>query len=32
MCVEGDRSFDRTTGRDRFDKTPPTDLPPPPAE
>jgi hypothetical protein len=31
-CVEGDRSFDRTTGRDRFDKTPPADLPPPPAE
>ena len=29
-CVEGDRSFDRTTGRDRFDKTPPADLPPPP--
>jgi hypothetical protein len=31
-CVEGDRSFDRTTGRDRFDKTPPADLPPPPSE
>jgi hypothetical protein len=31
-CVDGDRSFDRTTGRDRFDKTPPSDLPPPPAE
>jgi hypothetical protein len=29
-CVEGDRSFDRTTGQDRFDKTPPADLPPPP--
>jgi hypothetical protein len=29
-CVEGDRSFDRTTGHDRFDKTPPSDLPPPP--
>jgi hypothetical protein len=29
-CVEGDRSFDRTAGHDRFDKTPPTDLPPPP--
>jgi hypothetical protein len=29
-CVEGDRSFDRTTGQDRFDKTPPVDLPPPP--
>ena len=31
-CVEGDRSVDPTTGRDRFDKTPPADLPPPPAE
>jgi hypothetical protein len=31
-CVEGDRSFDRTTGQDRFDKTPPADLPPPPTE
>lgn len=30
-CVEGDRSFDRTTGHDRFDKTPPADLPPPPS-
>jgi hypothetical protein len=30
-CVEGDRSVDRTTGRDRFDKTPPADLPPPPS-
>jgi hypothetical protein len=29
-CVEGDRSFDRTAGHDRFDKTPPADLPPPP--
>jgi hypothetical protein len=29
-CVESDRSFDRTAGRDRFDKTPPSDLPPPP--
>jgi hypothetical protein len=29
-CVEGDRSFDRTAGHDRFDKTPPSDLPPPP--
>jgi hypothetical protein len=29
-CVEGDRSVDRKTGRDRFDKTPPADLPPPP--
>jgi hypothetical protein len=31
-CVDGDRSFDRTAGRDRFDKTPPADLPPPPVE
>lgn len=32
-CVDDrDRSFDRATGRDRFDKTPPADLPPPPAE
>ncbi len=29
-CVERDRSFDRTAGHDRFDKTPPADLPPPP--
>jgi hypothetical protein len=29
-CVEGDRSFDRAAGHDRFDKTPPADLPPPP--
>jgi hypothetical protein len=29
-CVESDRSFDRTAGHDRFDKTPPSDLPPPP--
>jgi hypothetical protein len=31
-CVETDRSLDRTTGLDRFDKTPPADLPPPPSE
>ena len=31
-CVEGDRSLDRATGLDRFDKTPPTDLPPPPTQ
>jgi hypothetical protein len=31
-CVDGDRSLDRTTGQDRFDKTPPADLPPPPAQ
>jgi len=29
-CVDGDRSVDSATGRDRFDKTPPADLPPPP--
>jgi len=29
-CVESDRSFDRAAGHDRFDKTPPADLPPPP--
>jgi hypothetical protein len=31
-CIDGDRSLDRTTGLDRFDKTPPADLPPPPTE
>jgi hypothetical protein len=31
-CVEGDRSADPSTGRDRFDKTPPPDLPPPPTD
>lgn len=29
-CVEGDRSLDLTSGRERFDGTPPADLPPPP--
>jgi hypothetical protein len=29
-CVESDRSFDRAAGHDRFDKTPPSGLPPPP--
>ncbi len=29
-CVETDRSIDPTTGRQRFDLTPPPDLPPPP--
>jgi len=29
-CVEGDRSFDPESGRDQFDATPPSDLPPPP--
>ena len=31
-CVEGDRSVDLTTGQDRFDRTPPADLPPPPSQ
>lgn len=31
-CVENDRSIDGATGLDRFDKTPPADLPPPPTE
>jgi hypothetical protein len=30
-CVEGDRTFDNDTGRERFDLTPPADLPPPPS-
>jgi hypothetical protein len=30
-CVEGDRSFNKKTGQDQFDATPPADLPPPPA-
>ncbi|HEX5419065.1 MAG TPA: hypothetical protein VFY39_03630, partial [Gammaproteobacteria bacterium] len=29
-CVENDRSVDPATGRQRFDLTPPPDLPPPP--
>jgi len=29
-CVTNDRAFDETTGRERFDLTPPADLPPPP--
>jgi hypothetical protein len=29
-CVEHDRSIDSTTGKQRFDLTPPADLPPPP--
>jgi hypothetical protein len=29
-CVEGDRAFDRSSGTERFDVTPPDDLPPPP--
>lgn len=30
LCVESDRSVDLTTGQQRFDMTPPRDLPPPP--
>jgi len=30
LCVETDRSVDLTTGQQRFDMTPPKDLPPPP--
>jgi hypothetical protein len=29
-CVEDDRSIDPVTGKQRFDLTPPADLPPPP--
>jgi len=32
VCVENDRSIDRVTGQDRFDKTPPADVPPPPTQ
>jgi hypothetical protein len=31
-CVPGDRSIDPKTGRQRFDATPPADLPPPPVD
>jgi hypothetical protein len=31
-CVDDDRSIDPKTGRQRFDMTPPKDLPPPPSE
>ena len=31
-CVQNDRAFDDTTGRERFDLTPPADLPPPPSK
>jgi hypothetical protein len=31
-CVEGDRSFDIAGGKERFDLTPPEDLPPPPSD
>lgn len=30
-CVRSDRAFDDSTGRERFDLTPPADLPPPPS-
>ena len=30
-CVDEDRSFDDATGKERFDLTPPPDLPPPPS-
>jgi hypothetical protein len=30
-CVENDRAFDGATGKERFDMTPPADLPPPPS-
>ncbi|HEY4211720.1 MAG TPA: hypothetical protein VGM84_09590 [Steroidobacteraceae bacterium] len=31
-CTERDRAFDGATGRERFDMTPPSDLPPPPSK
>jgi len=31
-CVQNDRAFDNATGRERFDMTPPADLPPPPSK
>ena len=31
-CTERDRAFDGATGRERFDMTPPPDLPPPPSK
>jgi hypothetical protein len=31
-CSEHDRAFDGATGRERFDMTPPADLPPPPSK
>jgi len=30
-CSEQDRSYDSNSGKERFDMTPPADLPPPPA-
>jgi hypothetical protein len=32
ICAENDRAIDPATGTQRFDLTPPADLPPPPAE
>jgi hypothetical protein len=32
ICAEGDRAIDSATGTQRFDLTPPADLPPPPSE
>jgi len=31
-CTANDRAFDGATGRERFDMTPPADLPPPPSK
>lgn len=32
FCSERDRSYDAKSGKERFDTTPPADLPPPPAQ
>jgi hypothetical protein len=32
ICAEGDRAIDSATGTQRFDLTPPADLPPPPSQ
>jgi hypothetical protein len=32
ICTEGDRAIDSATGTQRFDLTPPADLPPPPSQ
>ena len=32
VCIEGDRSYDPSQKRERFDATPHADLPPPPSE
>lgn len=31
VCIEGDRAYDASQRRERFEATPPADLPPPPA-